>query len=343
MGTPQFQILGIPVYVSLWHVLTLLFFFQSYFRVSPAFGLAMLVVASLSVFLHEMGHGLMSRLFRLDPSIVLTGFGGFCTHQPAKRPLHDFLITAAGPAMNFALAGLGYLVLGQLDALEDPFLPRLAGQVMTLNIFWGLYNLLPILPLDGGGLLRTVLRKLLKKGLNADRWAHRVGLGVAVLVAIGFVMNGFIFGTVFMGFAAWENWRALQAVNDMDVDAQLDRPHARVRELLALARSEFAAGQYESAMRYCHQARAEPALSPEEARHVWHVLAVSAAHLGDLEDAVRFAERVPQSKEMAQLQATCLLQLADPARIRVFLRSPAAVLAGDTQLEQLRELVRAAG
>lgn len=348
LGSPQFQVLGIPVTVSLWHVLTLLFFFQSYFRISPAFGMAMLAVASLSVFLHEMGHGLVSAAFRLQPSIVLTGFGGFCRHQPARRPLHDFLITAAGPGMNFAIAGAAWLLTSALPG-DESLLTNVAAQAARLNVFWGLYNLLPILPLDGGSLMRTGLRRFMKKPLSADRWAHRVSLGVSVLVALLFLQMGFIFGVIFMAFGAFENWRAMQMVNEIDIDHQVDRPHPRVRELLGLSRERFGAADYEAAMRYAHQARAEPALSPEESRHVWHILAVSAAHLGDLEDAIRYAERVTQAKEsaqsrdMAQLQATCILKLADPARSRVFLRSPAAVLVSEETLESLRDQVRAGG
>ena len=337
MGQPQFRVLDIPVHVSIWHVLTLLFFFQSAFRQGLEFGLAMLVAASLSVFLHEMGHALTSRWFRLQPAVVLTGFGGFTAHQPAKRPRDEFLIVAAGPAMNFALAAavLGLAVAAGYE--PGTFAANLSSEVIVLNVFWGIYNLLPIMPLDGGQLLRVVLRRLVKRQLDADRWTHRTGLVVGILTAVTLVTRfGSIFGAVLLGLAAFENWRALQSLDAMDVDRQLDRPHERVRELLERARTAFAAKDLDAAMRFCHQARAEPAMSPEEARHAWHILAVSAAHLGDFDDALRFSERLPVSAEMAQLQATCLQHLADPARIRAFLKSPAALQLSPERLDELR-------
>ncbi len=345
VGQPLFSVLGIPVHVSIWHLLTLLFFFQSSFQNGIEFGLAMLFAASASVFLHEMGHALTSRHFGLQPTVVLTGFGGFTSHQPARRPRDEFIVVAAGPTMNFLLAGgLFALAAGVLSAEADMgFLGQLLSQIIFLNIFWGIYNLLPIMPLDGGQLLRVTLRKFIKKSLNADRWTHRVGLVLGALMAVFFAVQFHsVFGAVLLGLAAFENYRALQNVNEIDADYRADRPHPRVGELLTKAREAFEARDFESAMRYCHQARAEPELSPAEIRHTWHILAIAAASLGDLEDAIRFAERVPNSAEMAQVQATCLLSLAEPARIRVFLRSPAALLLTAERLEDLKAVVRTA-
>lgn len=342
VGQPQFSVLGIPVHVSIWHVLTLLFFFQSSFQQGVGFGVAMLAAASASVFLHEMGHALTSRFFGLQPTVVLTGFGGFTAHQPARRPRDEFLIVAAGPSMNFVIAGTLFALAPTL-AGENPFAITLASQVIFLNVFWGIYNLLPIMPLDGGQLLRVTLRKLIKKTLRADRWTHRVGFVLGAFLAVLFaVQYGSIFGAVLLGLAAFENYRALQDVNRMDADYRADRPHERVGELLRQARIAFEANDFETAMRFCHQARAEPELSPAEIKHAWHILAVSAARLGDLDDAIRFAERVPGSVEMAQVQAACLLSLGDVNRIRGFLRSPAAQLLPPDRLEPLREHVRLA-
>ena len=341
MGQPLFLILGIPVHVSIWHVLTLLFFFQRSFHESVAFGIAMLMAASASVFLHEMGHALMSRHFRLQPTVVLTGFGGFTAHQPAQRPRDEFLVVAAGPAVNFLIAGVLMAVAAVVPPEEGGFAAMLIGEVMFLNVFWGLYNLLPIMPLDGGQLLRVALRRFIKKTLTADRWTHRIGLVLGVLMAIYlYVAYRSIFGAVLLGLAAFENYRALKNVNEMDVDFRADRPHPRVGDLLKQAREAFEAGNFEAAMRFCHQARAEPELSPAEIRHTWHILAISAAKIGDLDDAIRFAERVPSSPEMAQVQASCLLSLRDPQRIRVFLRSPAALLLPAERLDELRALLR---
>ncbi len=327
----------------MWHFITLMIFFRGAFQADNLmFGVAILLVASASVFLHEMGHALTSRHFGLQPTVVLTGFGGFTAHQPARTLRDDFLVVAAGPTMNFAIAAVLYgLLLAGAVGVETP-VGRLMQFASGLNIYWGVYNLLPILPLDGGHLLRVLLRRFIRKSLKADRWTHRIGLGLGGLLAAYFASEGQIIWAVLLGLAAFENYRALQDVNRMDADFRADRPHPRVGELLKQARAAFEAGDFEAAMRFCHQARAEPELSPAEMRHTWHILAIAAARVGDLDDAIRFAERVPNSTEMAQVQATCLLSLGDAGRIRQFLRAPAATLLAPERLDELKAVVRSA-
>jgi stage IV sporulation protein FB len=344
VNQPLFVILGIPVYVELWHVLTLLMVFQGSFQTDLGwmFGVGMLLAGSLSVFLHEMGHALTSRSFGLRPTIVLAGFGGFTQNtDPPRRPRDEFLLIAAGPSVNFAIAAVLWALSTIFLDDGNVFLARLALQVRYVNIFWGIYNLLPIMPMDGGQLMRVVLRKVMKKGLSADRWTYRIGLGLAgafTLYAISPPTN--IWMALILGMAAFQNYRMLQGVNEQDMGRRADRPHPRVGELLTKARDAFEGGQYEAAMRFCHQARAEPELSPAEIRHTWHILAIAAAQLGDWEDAIRFAERVPNSAEMAQVQATGLLSLHDAGRIRVFLGSPAARLLKPERIEELKAQMR---
>jgi hypothetical protein len=114
-----------------------------------------------------------------------------------------------------------------------------------------------------------------------------------------------------------------------------------VRELLQEAHGAFERNDYEAAMRFCHQARAEPWLSADEQRHIWHVLAISAARLGEWEEALRYAERVPESADMALVQAAALLALADGGRARRFMASSAALLLPEDRVAALKDLARA--
>ena len=80
------------------------------------------------------------------------------------------LVAIAGPLMNFFLAWLAALVMPLVDG---PGFCWPAGQqfliyFMLSNIVLGLFNLLPIPPLDGGRVAVGVLPL-----------AHRTGLGAA--------------------------------------------------------------------------------------------------------------------------------------------------------------------
>ena len=68
-------------------------------------------------------------------------------------------MTAAGPAASIALA-LIFLVLGRLGStagLESFVLLNFVSTMIVINFFWSFINLCPVLPLDGGQILRDIL------------------------------------------------------------------------------------------------------------------------------------------------------------------------------------------
>ncbi len=92
------------------------------------------------------------------------------------------LVAIAGPAMNFFLAWLAALALrASADANIGASWNTLLFDFMLVNLVLGLFNLLPILPLDGG----RVVAGLLPANL-AHTWAgmERYGLAVVLIVVI---------------------------------------------------------------------------------------------------------------------------------------------------------------
>lgn len=158
-----------PGRASGWHILTLAgvpFFVQPSFLIFA--GLIMLMyiqngatlpqagllgfIIFFSLLGHEAGHALMARVLGYrDLSVSLVAMGGETHHPPATRG-HSLLIVLAGPAVTVGL------VLGAWLAYR--FFPALFEQqaaaffvlvnVLWLNTFWAIFNLLPIYPLDGG-------------------------------------------------------------------------------------------------------------------------------------------------------------------------------------------------
>lgn len=336
MGRPNFVLFGIPVTVSLWHFLWMLLLLG--WPASRSLGgvgaLLLMLLGSFSVLAHELGHGLLSKFYRLDPEIYLVSLGGFTRHAPARGLGQQFAIVAAGPAVNFLLAVLGYLVADYLP----PQALGLGGMFIWLNVIWGIYNLLPVWPLDGGQLMRIgFLRFLLP--VRAERWTHVASMVVGAVLAVVLLNMGQTFAALFLGMSVFQNWQMLQAVEDSSA-AKVHKKHGGVRELVEQARAAYAEGDFAASLRLGHLARNEPYLSPVELEHIWQLLALSAARLASYDEALRYAERVPRSPDMAQVQAHCLQALGDAVRIRRFLTSPAALLLPGERIEQLQELVR---
>jgi len=83
------------------------------------------------------------------------------------------------------------------------------GFMLFVNIFWGLMNLLPIQPLDGGGIAKAILEKYRPR----DAWpvALKLGIGTAIVFgAIGFLLWKSVFLAVLFGMLAYNNWQMLQ-------------------------------------------------------------------------------------------------------------------------------------
>lgn len=335
---PLFVLFGIPVTVSIWHFVWMLFIFAGLFSSSPALGAGAILIGFVSTLMHEFGHALVSLAFGLRPSVALIGMGGLCYHLPPQKPWHNLLIVAAGPAMNFLLAGGFLLLAGMGDERLALGGDDLLGQWLTIgmwiNVVWGIYNLLPIWPLDGGNLLRTLLHYLVKNERRADRATFAIGTAAAGLAAVWMLSRGSTFAFFFLAMAAVQNFQLFAANRDLRATKPRDNP--QIPKLIVAARDAYQRGDFPTCIRLCHQARSESGGSREQQTQIWQILALASAQTGALDDAVRFAERVPGSAEMAQVQAWALERLADPERIRRFLTSPESSLLPPERLDALQ-------
>ena len=113
-GIYLFKFREIPVFVSGWYLLLMAYFFLIGNQ-SMADGFIFAGVATVSLLVHEFGHGLMAKRFHLEPRILLHGWGGLCAHRPARRDRDDILIVGAGPSAGLLL---GLVALGVRMAIE---------------------------------------------------------------------------------------------------------------------------------------------------------------------------------------------------------------------------------
>ena len=153
-------------------------------------------MTAASVLVHELGHALVARRLGVPTaSIELHFFGGAAqiTGMP-KRPRDEIAIAAAGPAVSFALAGLGH----GLAAVTGLPLLSLLGWV---NLALGAFNLLPVFPSDGGRILRAWLAR--RRGLVG---ATELALKVARVACIALGVAGLAWGSfqlVLVALALW--------------------------------------------------------------------------------------------------------------------------------------------
>jgi Zn-dependent protease len=154
----RFRALGFPVRIDVTFVLVLGFLGLSG-PITLSRLLAWVVIGAVSVLVHELGHAIAARTTGAHPVIDLYGFGGVTRYVPPAplSRLRQLSISLAGPMVGVAV-GLALLYGVPQDATTPGSLADYALQAaIFVNLGWGVLNLLPILPLDGGAVLAELL------------------------------------------------------------------------------------------------------------------------------------------------------------------------------------------
>ena len=177
---------GIPVRIH-WTFLLLPYLFLTR-GVSLFETLATIAVVFGCVLLHELGHSLVAKGFGIRVvDITFWPLGGMARMSEIPESARiEGLVAIAGPAVNFALAGIGILLLLLTAVLGSPgegFLFQFAG----LNLLLGTFNLIPAFPMDGGRILRAFLARK-RDWLAATEDAVRVGRIVAGILFVGSIL-----------------------------------------------------------------------------------------------------------------------------------------------------------
>ena len=171
------------------------------------YALLWIPVLFLSVLLHELSHAGMIAAFGYGASqIMLAGLGGVTLNKRVAKPWHDMVISAAGPAASFVIAfGAAALRSRVHDPMLVAFLPLLA----EANVAWGVFNMIPVSPLDGGGIVRNFLRIFLR-----ERTAFVVAIWISFIVGLAVIALGvwvkFYMMSFLVAWYLWMNWQQWQ-------------------------------------------------------------------------------------------------------------------------------------
>lgn len=183
------------------------------------------LIIFVSVLVHEFGHALISVAFGQRAEIRLVTFGGLTTPIGKKLSLFkEFLVVAAGPFFSFLLFVVGSLALMYLP-IGNPIVISCLQLFRFINLFWTFVNLMPILPLDGGQMLRIMIEGVSKR--NSFKIASYVSLIFATLLAlVSFLFGLFLIGAIFILFV-FQNFDTLQKLKsytdeDMNENNQKD-------------------------------------------------------------------------------------------------------------------------
>lgn len=199
--TLRFRLHRIPVSVEPWFWLTTILLAGSI--PGPLLAVWVIVVFA-SVLVHELGHALVSRRFGATPRIRLYALGGLAYHDRPLTRRRSIAVSLAGPAAGFILGGVVWAVHRALPPLPaaTEFLLR---SLEYANLGWGLVNLAPVLPLDGGHVMEQALR------IRGTPKAAKISMVVGGALALAAALSGSFGVAILFGALAFFNGQKLRA------------------------------------------------------------------------------------------------------------------------------------
>jgi Zn-dependent protease len=237
-----FRVAGIPLAVHFSFFLLLAFVAHYGWSEGGLSGVAwnvgMLLVFFTCVVLHEFGHSLTARRFGVQVRrILLMPIGGMAEFDSIPRqPGRELLITIAGPAVNFIIAGLIAVAVGVPAGWpfgEYDFPASTVGflqVVLHWNLLMGLFNLVPVFPMDGGRIFRALLATRVRyvRATFVAATLGKVLAGTGVIIGIFFVQEvlvAVLFAFIF--FAGELEYRAVRRreLEDAHFRAMMARFH----------------------------------------------------------------------------------------------------------------------
>jgi Zn-dependent protease/predicted transcriptional regulator len=176
-----------------------------------AAGLITSVLFFASVLVHELAHSIVSQRQGVPvQSITLFFLGGVSqiTSEP-KQPADEFRMAIVGPLSSLVIGGvlLGiYFQLRSGNTFAAQFATAIAYWLGIINLFLGVFNLIPGFPLDGGRVLRSLIWWRSNNLKSATRIASNVGRAVGFLFIVGgiyFIFTGNWFNGIWLALIGW--------------------------------------------------------------------------------------------------------------------------------------------
>jgi len=132
----------------------------------------------ISILIHELSHIIVAKIYKININnlrISIFGFSAQIENNKRNKTKEKILMYFVGPLFNFILAIIFYF--SDIEHLEKL-------KIVYINVCLGIFNLFPILPLDGGNILKEIL-KIKYKNLKANKislFISKIFLSVLIFI-----------------------------------------------------------------------------------------------------------------------------------------------------------------
>lgn len=213
----SFSVFGFPVAIHGSFVLVLGLLGWTWFSGDLTRVAAFVIVAVIAVLVHELGHAFAARSqgTSAGPAISLEGMAGLTRYRPAAQPsrLQSMFVSFAGPLAGILL-GVVVVVVLRADLIERTAFTDDVFDIALFTTFgWSAFNLLPIVPLDGGHIMAELL-----PGAPAVRSRRAAMVSIALAVGFGLLLwvQGLQFAAILLAMMAFQNMTIVSASREVE-------------------------------------------------------------------------------------------------------------------------------
>lgn len=206
----EFSLFRIPIRIHLWFWLMALWLWT----LNSEQGWAGLVIWVLVVFqgilMHELGHALTGRAFGREPRIELVALGGLTWWEQREpmSPWRSLAVSAAGPAVGIVIGLLALVLRDSLRVPEESLGLFALDAMIWVNLGWGLLNLLPVLPLDGGNIVASVMELFApSRGRLLACYVSFASIGALMVVTVTFQQYPATILLLLLAFSTYQAFR----------------------------------------------------------------------------------------------------------------------------------------
>lgn len=162
-----------------------------------------MVAAFLSILIHELGHAFTMRHYGARASILLHSMGGLAFADRSFSRGKSIIVSLAGPLVEIIFGLIVWELMRR--GLNGPTqVNYFLAQFAFISIYWGILNLVPIYPLDGGHIMvHTLGPRLIKVSII-------ISIVLAIGIGIFLLLGGSYFGGLVLGYIAYENFKRLR-------------------------------------------------------------------------------------------------------------------------------------
>ena len=155
----EFSLFRIPIRIHLWFWLMALWLWTLHSEQGWPGLLIWVAVVFQGILMHELGHALVGRTFGRQPRIELIALGGL-TWWEQREPLspgRSLAVSFAGPAVGIVIGLIALFAMDTLRVPQESLGRYTLSSLIYVNLGWGVLNLLPVLPLDGGNIVASLM------------------------------------------------------------------------------------------------------------------------------------------------------------------------------------------